>query len=245
VSNRLGIPWARIAAEFVVIVLGVTAALLADEWRQARQDRALEADLLKRLIEDVSWDLQELDTVDWSSDEAAGAASGLLASIDDPLRHLVMAINPSRALDIDSPSTDPGLALWTAIAMRRFDHRRVTYDEMISTGGIGVLRNSALRSEISRYYALVGSLERFLIERPGSDALTEALNDIGLSVGGDIRWIEDLLVRLKQVPNVEFLLRDQVYRTGQRTNFSRMIRAAANDLLRDLREECGPRCGAS
>lgn len=238
--NKQGIAWARIGAEFVVIVLGVTVALLADEWRQSRQDRALEVDLLERLIEDVSWDLQELHLVDSSSAEAARATSSLLASIEDPLRYVDR--NPSRARDMDSPSTDPGRDLWTSITILRFDHQRVTYDEMIATGNIGVLRNSDLRAEVSRYYSLVESLRFVLTERPGTDALYSAMADLGLSAGGDIRWIEEPLAWLKRIPNLGFLLRDQRYRTGQRTFFSERIRTAAIALLEHLRVECGAQC---
>jgi hypothetical protein len=239
-ESKRDIAWARITAEFVVIVLGVTVALLADEWRQSHQDRALEADLLQRLIEDVSWDLQRLDIVDASSADAARAATSLLVSIDDPLRHVEQ--NPSRANDADTVSTDPGEAVWNSILLRQFGHRRATYDEMIATGSIGVLHNLALRGEISRYYALVAGSQFLLTERPGSDALVEALGEIGLSAGGDIRWVEDPLAWLGRIPNLGFLLRDQRYRTGQRTFFSGQIRDAATAILRDLRAECGSRC---
>lgn len=45
--------WARLGAEFVVIVLGVLIALWADALMQARQDREIEARYLAMLLEDV------------------------------------------------------------------------------------------------------------------------------------------------------------------------------------------------
>ena len=52
------IPWSRLFAEFAVIVLGVTVALLADEWRAGRMDRETERVLLGRLATDLRTDIE-------------------------------------------------------------------------------------------------------------------------------------------------------------------------------------------
>jgi hypothetical protein len=59
-SSRSRIPWPRLVAEFLVIVVGVLVALGVDQWVQDRQDRALEAEYLERLLADVRYDLDEL-----------------------------------------------------------------------------------------------------------------------------------------------------------------------------------------
>lgn len=47
------IPWKRAIAEFIVIFAGVTLSLLADDWRQWREDRARESAFLVALEEDL------------------------------------------------------------------------------------------------------------------------------------------------------------------------------------------------
>ena len=71
---RATIPWARILAEFVAIFAGVTLSLLADEWREDRQDRAREHEVLQDIVADLKRDSIELAVmsarmVEW--DEAA------------------------------------------------------------------------------------------------------------------------------------------------------------------------------
>jgi hypothetical protein len=50
------IPWLRIAAEFVVIFLGVTISLVADDWRIERQERADESLLLGEFAAELTAD---------------------------------------------------------------------------------------------------------------------------------------------------------------------------------------------
>lgn len=58
--TRIQIQWPRLAAEFLVIVVGVLVALGVDQWAQDRRDRSLEAEYLERLLEDLRYDLEEL-----------------------------------------------------------------------------------------------------------------------------------------------------------------------------------------
>ena len=57
------IDWSRLGAEAVVIIVSVLAALALDDWRDARADRELEYHLIVSLKEDLTADLDELDSV--------------------------------------------------------------------------------------------------------------------------------------------------------------------------------------
>ena len=54
----------RASAELVVIIVGVLTALWVDEWREERDDRALETQYLQGLATDVRQDLTRLDVLD-------------------------------------------------------------------------------------------------------------------------------------------------------------------------------------
>ena len=76
------IPWSRLGAEFVVIFVGVTLLLLADDWRQDRESRAAELPdaatsswVPEGLVFTTSWDAFRRD----SRVEATVALLGLSA----------------------------------------------------------------------------------------------------------------------------------------------------------------------
>ena len=51
--NKPSLPWGRLAAEFVVIVIGVLVALGVDQWIDALDDRAREREYTVRLRGDL------------------------------------------------------------------------------------------------------------------------------------------------------------------------------------------------
>jgi hypothetical protein len=54
------IPWARVFAEFLAILAGVTVALPADDWRDYRNDRSGERVALEEILRDLETDSLEL-----------------------------------------------------------------------------------------------------------------------------------------------------------------------------------------
>ena len=76
-SSR-SLPWGRLAAEFVVIIVGVLTALWVDELRQARADHSVELAYIEGLTTDLRADLAEIDSATvWSDrfEAAAGTAN--------------------------------------------------------------------------------------------------------------------------------------------------------------------------
>lgn len=58
--NKRQIPWARVTAEFLAILAGVTLALLADDWRDYRNDRETEKAALVEILRDLEADSSAL-----------------------------------------------------------------------------------------------------------------------------------------------------------------------------------------
>ena len=56
--NSFRINWQQSATEFVVIVVGVLAALAVDQWRSERNDRKTEVEYITRLRIDVEADIE-------------------------------------------------------------------------------------------------------------------------------------------------------------------------------------------
>ena len=55
--------WKKIVAEFLAIFTGVVLGLLANNWRQTRQDRVQESFALQEIVSDLQADSAELDLI--------------------------------------------------------------------------------------------------------------------------------------------------------------------------------------
>lgn len=58
-----GLPWLKIAAEFLAIFAGVTLSLAADDWRQERANREMEQEILLQIYADLEADSTHLDSI--------------------------------------------------------------------------------------------------------------------------------------------------------------------------------------
>lgn len=144
-TNRNGLPVGRLAAEFVVIVLGVLGALAADQWVQDRENRALEREYLERLMDDVRYDRGEIEFV------RALSMAGLQAL--DSLRSPGFA---ERASDLQLVAT-------TLIASndREVDLSRGTFEELIASGRIALITDPEVRAALSEYDRFVREIAGF------------------------------------------------------------------------------------
>jgi hypothetical protein len=129
--------------ETLVIVLGVLVALGINDWWTERQDRDLERAYLARMLDEVREDTKYLER--FSSDlpnrklavlrEIAPVVRGRQPIPDDPMEFLG---NVSRG----------GMGGFAASNWIK----RTTYDDLISTGNLRLIRDTALRQHISTYY---------------------------------------------------------------------------------------------
>ncbi len=125
----------RLIAEFVVIVVGVLVALGFDSYLSWRNDRELEREYLERLLDDVRYDLQEIDAVE-------GTAISGAAYLDTLGRaDLRETFTPDRL----------GAALFIASAVRAPDLSQSTLDELVSAGRIGLIRSREVRTQLASY----------------------------------------------------------------------------------------------
>lgn len=132
--------WFAVALDFVIVVLGVFIGIQAASWNQARQDRQEERRYYAQLLVDLRADLQTFSETERRSnryDEAAQLVIDRLGGKAPPqasLGRLAMAIHK---------------AGWVFIPYAS----RGTYNELVSTGNLRLLRNPQLKSEIANYYA--------------------------------------------------------------------------------------------
>ena len=129
--------WTAIAIDFLIVVAGVFVGIQVSNWNAARvtdqRSRAVTAQLVEDL-RDEAWGFQYLfeysDDVLKSADRALAALEGRAALDDEALL----------------------VAAYRATQYREPRRRRSTYDELISTGEIGLIRDRRLRDLAIKVY---------------------------------------------------------------------------------------------
>ena len=144
------VPWRRAVAEFFVIVLGVLVALGADAWNDNRLDRKEEQEYLRRLQHELQRDTSQYGfTLGWMDRKEAGL---------DRLERFLKATSPA--------VSDTAQFLSDLAASSNFGWNvgplggRATYEDLRSSGKLGIIRNHDLRTSVIAYYESADSEDR-------------------------------------------------------------------------------------
>ena len=129
-------PIRRWLGEFVVIVLGVFVALVADRWQSSLDDRDRETRFLARIRAEIAEDTVRLATLITRANQKMTA----LAALESLPRQ------PSRA------TRELALTLLAAERPLDQDFRSTAYDELQSTGQLNLIREDKTREAVMRYY---------------------------------------------------------------------------------------------
>ena len=147
--------WRRGFGEFLIIVAGVIVGLAADEWRESLQDRARESDYLERLEADLLTGRARIEPYALRFSEVAGAVEQLIGVLE------------SRDPVVDTAAF---LALTAQAGASGFDRDGLvysaTYDELIATGNLGIIRNRELRRHIVEHFRVARTLVEDVEELP-------------------------------------------------------------------------------
>lgn len=131
--------WMAIAIEFVLLVLGVFLGIQVANWNEAREAGLKSAVFTERLKADLRGE-------DWTY-------QFLLAYHREVLANANRAV---QALEGRAPLSDEALLIsaYRATQYRNRSQRGSTYDELISTGNIDLIRDRTLRDTAIRLYNL-------------------------------------------------------------------------------------------
>ena len=131
--------WTAVAIELVILILGVFIGTQVSNWNQQRVTEQQAAVFTQHLREDLREE-------DWGYQLLTAYNEQVLANAE-------RAVN---ALDGTVPMPDEALLVsaYRATQYKQKLRRRATYDELISTGAIGLIRDRALRDTAMRLYSL-------------------------------------------------------------------------------------------
>jgi hypothetical protein len=130
--------WKRVSAEFAVVVIGVVVGLAADGWRRDFDERRDEVSILQRLQADLIQDSVQLTF----------GRERLLEKLQ-PLGRLAGLENVS---ETSAAEIAADIAAASSYAWNVPSPNSTTFDELVSTGRLNVIRDASLRDGISRYY---------------------------------------------------------------------------------------------
>lgn len=204
--------WTAVAIELVIVVLGVFIGIQVSNWNETRKEQSLEAVYLERIAADIRSDVLEMDEIIRVSTVRMSVMNRLLE--DATGRKLPDGFGSARGRiaveKVPAPSVDEmnsaGIALFI---LSTLDGNRSAYDTVISTGGIGVMRDSAKIRKIQDYYAAVDKVLHFEIGlEQNRDKLVDVERKIGISPV-DVLSAEQLADSMAKNP--EFLATAQNY----------------------------------
>lgn len=140
--------WAGVLIETLIVVIGVFLGIEASNWNQARQDRQEERRYYAQIVVDLRRDLQSLERAEQRSLRYDRAAENVLTAIRSDIPP---GLSPAQfAKEVDFAGF-----LYLPAPSRR------TYDELISTGNLRLLRNGAAKDAIAAYYEAFAEMRQW------------------------------------------------------------------------------------
>jgi len=135
--------WTAVTLDFMIVVVGVFIGIQVSNWNDDRSLRERERVYLEQLL------------IDLESDHTSGERGIRAANRNDVAAEVLLAL-----LEGDSESESVSDAeLLIAIELAGYARLPIgnltTYNELISTGGLGLLRNPEIKRAIGEYYSWV------------------------------------------------------------------------------------------
>ena len=131
------LPLVRLSAEFVVILVGVLTALTADRWMTGLDEREREAVYLTQLVDNLVADSVLLAERVESGERRWRLAVGLLeGTVADSVSEPVVFLAALERLGWHNP----------------LEYSRETWDDLVSTGQLALIRDPELRRGLSALY---------------------------------------------------------------------------------------------
>lgn len=128
--------WTAIAIDFVIVVLGVFLGIQVSNWNAAQADKRRGADYAQRLAADISNDLAYRHGIIAYYNAVYESAERAVALLSEPMPDAkALVVNTYRA-------TEAAFAPQT----------RATWDEIVSSGEIGLLPRAAVEGGLVAYF---------------------------------------------------------------------------------------------
>jgi hypothetical protein len=225
--------WTAVFIEMLIVVIGVFLALEAANWNESRQERQQERRYYAQIAVDLRRDLQSLETAERRSSRHDRAAENVLAAL-----HGEMPADSTPA-DLAKDVHLAGFIYLPATSRR-------TYDELISTGNLGILRNSSIKDAIAGYYEAFAESRQWdgLLRQQQADYWSATAGVVPRKVlqaaftGGDAQLnpaeTQRVAQRVRAMPRLESLLIGMAAHQARVRRDSIILKQRAKALIEEL-----------
>ena len=135
-SKSGGIPWKRASVEFLVIFIGITLSLIADDWRQSQEEMRREKSALTEMLADL-----QADSVDLAS---------MLGSAQRWDQGAVWLLKNAETWDLPEDSVRAGIRPLFFSSL--YQPLRSAYTGLRSSGQLWLIRDEDIRRLVVNYY---------------------------------------------------------------------------------------------
>ncbi|MBI1391944.1 MAG: hypothetical protein GC152_04305 [Alphaproteobacteria bacterium] len=151
--------WIAVALDFLIVVAGILIAFQITGWNETRQDRRDEQRYLAELVRDLEVNVTRVQENKVSTLGRLALAESILAAIDPEYERPRFWPEISQEARVDPGFVPyPYAGLTTSVYLVAADS---TFEELIQTGRIGVIRNRRLVSDLTEFY---NQLEQYATE---------------------------------------------------------------------------------
>jgi len=148
--------WFAVGLDFLIVVVGVFIGIQVANWNAGRMERFQEVGYVQRLAEDLR---QDIETYDGMLEIYSIKQETILALRDAPLATVMAGDLKDVALKLD-------YTVYKALPAQR----SATFDELVGSGTLRLVRNSSFRTALADYYANYGRLSEVLAQPLGDYA---------------------------------------------------------------------------
>lgn len=165
--------WFTAILELVILVFGIYIGLQVDDWVSERGDRRTETiylELLARDLAELQQQVQAQHAFEKDKVDVAARAYELLTS-DDPSAHQV----------------ELGELLTTLSGRRTLSLVSATYEQMVSSGHLQLIREPRLRDKLVRHFAMM-KRDEAIIGKNNQDLIDDIYGPFLLQAGISLRF---------------------------------------------------------
>ena len=139
--RKFRLDWRYASGEFLIVVLGVLSAFWVENWNSERLDLLLERQYMQSLLDDLNSDVESIDVALRRTDTHTSGIRIVLNSIE------------RESLEVTPVHFAEAVAFLSRLVFPVQSH--ATIDDLMSTGNLRIIRNTALRTAIADYYSFV------------------------------------------------------------------------------------------
>ena len=230
--------WRQLLAEFLVIAIGVMAALAVDNWNDERKDRLAEQEYLAGIAADLQSNSSDLAHVRMAAVENQGALRTLIAIAEGgpppTTESLVGALIRSTYLGLPSVS-------------------EITFSELVSTGSLRLIRSASFKRKLAEFYREFEYSAQWHPEYRRKEAATEQLlqgflpltarldmRPEGISRAAESLDVEGVVQHLRSTPRAVAVLEDSVWTQHRVIMSSDRLLEAVTELQELLETQMAP-----